>query len=136
ASGAALFQLLDRYHFSEKLEVQGPLPLDCALTFRPLGAAAALPGACAPGRATALAGEGAAIGLARHGVQTTLYHAPPAWFQDEAVWNPDRLPRLDPAGTAATAARIVTGEPLVGTDTDERTLALEAGIEDHLSFTK
>lgn len=116
----ALLQLLDRYHFTEKL------------TF------AAVPGTCRE-RVTAAAGAGRqAVGLdggvvlvacARRGVQFERWHLAPG----------APAPRLE--GAPLTPAlgeclRMVAGFVKVGVESEPNTLALEAVPADHFSPTK
>jgi folate-binding protein YgfZ len=120
----AVLAWCERYHFAEKLALRPH-----AANVSRLHLAAGARGLVAKGSARlAVDGESVRLWYARGGLSrewtftpgsATASTAPSA--EDEA-----RLERL----------RIASGDVSVGVDTDARTLALEAGLEDHISTTK
>lgn len=119
----ALLELLDRYHFTEKLTLSAqPADWECRelWTREPLAAPA-------PGKNIPLEGGGLALSWQRDPITWVRYHGPAA----------TRLPQAQELSKeAAECLRILTGMPWVGVDTDARTLALEAHLDDHISLTK
>lgn len=115
-----LLQLLERYHFSEKVE------------FGRAGGAAVegIAAAVGAGRAE-LEVDGAVtrIAFARRGVQFERWHAAAA----AALPTPAGRP-IDAAH--AEAIRMGAGLVAVGVETEPTTLALEADLDDHCSTTK
>ena len=110
--GEAVAATLERYHFSEDLEILGPEPTDVLTLAGGIGPAGgiAVPGAL-PGTVDLVVDDGGAA-LAAIGA-------------DEA-----------PA-EALELARIAAGMPIVGVDTAPTTLVQEAGLErDAVSFEK
>jgi len=123
---AELLELLDRYHFTEQLTLSpGPEDWDCAEVWsrEPLAAPA-------PGKHIELEGGGVALSWQRDGLTWVRYHGPAAALSSAC---PD-LPQL--SNSQCECLRILAGIPWVGRDTDERTLALEAPLDDHVSTTK
>jgi tRNA-modifying protein YgfZ len=113
--GGPLAQALERYHFSEDLELLGPEPTEALVLARPdapsaAGADLVLPGTI-PGTWEMIAAE-------------------PAALMEEL--------RLAPADESLLeAARIRAGVPRIGTDTGPATLVQEAGLESiAVSFDK
>ncbi|MCC6785523.1 MAG: hypothetical protein IT457_21910 [Planctomycetes bacterium] len=119
-----LAALLERYHFSEKLTIARAGALRAEEL---VGLAVAERLALAPGHAARRAGALVAV-TARGGVQRALALADAG---AEPLFAGERL-----AFAWREGLRIAAGDPRVGVDTDERTLALEAGLDDHLSTTK
>lgn len=121
--GARLHQLLERYHFTEKL----------AITPFPDWACAQVVGAAAWGTDVSGAGiqvdpAGARWAAERRGLHWLRWHGPAA-----------HLPQL--AAAPLTAAqwqvlRIAAGLAWVGSDVDANNLGLEADIDDYVSLTK
>jgi folate-binding protein YgfZ len=123
---AELLELLDRYHFTEQLTLSPGLDdWDCAevWTTAPLAAPA-------PGKNIPLEGGGIALSWQRDGLTWVRYHGPAAALKTGC---PDLPPLSD---DDCECLRILAGIPWVGRDTDERTLALEAPLDDHVSTTK
>lgn len=114
-AGAPAAELLERFHFSESLDILGPEPAELLTVTGVPGdpseiADMVLPGAI-PGAQDLVVGDAGAV--------------------IEALG----LPRDPPE--ALEYARIALGVPRVGVDTGERTLVQEAGLEDvAVSFTK
>lgn len=110
--GGAVAALLERYHFSEDLELIGPEPVE-TVTFAgvapPAGAGVAVPGPV-PGTVEIVADDPVAA--------VAACGAPEA-----------------PA-EALEMARVAAGSARVGVDTAESTLVQEAALEDAVSFTK
>ncbi len=123
-----LFELLDRYHFTEQLVLRERDDLfagearGTAVLGRLERHAGTVQVSEGPLR-LALAGERGGIGFVRmHGSEAAVEAA---------------LAALDPLDDeAAEALRILAAEPWVGLDTEATTLALEAGLDDHISTTK
>lgn len=118
-----LAELLDRFHFTEKLEVQPADELVCAevLSVDPLPEPA--------GAVARIDGGGVRLSTVRHGLHRVRHHAPA-----ELLDFPADLPVLD--HRVVEALRIATAVPLVGVDTESNTLAMEAPLGDHISTTK
>src|SRR5262245_6152307 len=116
-----LQQLLERYHFTEKLSI------------RALGARATerIAAATADGRAASAIDERgvAALAFARRGVQFERWHAHGDATSPAAAGTP-----LEDA--RAECLRMGAGLVRVGVDTEPQTLALEADLADHCSLTK
>ena len=125
-------ELLDRYHFTERLEIPGlppasdaRLPVDWQVPDEGPGS-----GEVAADDTT-ITFQGV-----RHGVRWQRVHPrDPNGFDRDAVLA--ALPPGEPLSEdEAAAVRLLTFEPWIGTDTEERTLGMEAGIDDVLSTTK
>jgi folate-binding protein YgfZ len=116
-----LQQLLERYHFTEKLRID-------ALPGR---ASERLAAATATGRvAVAIDASGVvAVAFARRGVQFERWHA-----RGDAM--PPALPGAPLDDARAECLRMGAGLVRVGVDTEPQTLALEADLADHCSLTK
>lgn len=127
-----LAELLDRYHFSERLTIRRPEGLVCTEW---LGLARGADwdalGGPAPGSFRE-SGDGVAFSGQRHGVRWLRHHGP--------VGDPGALEaapgesEIDPA--MAECLRRLSGLVAVGIETEENTLALEAALDDHVSTTK
>ncbi len=115
AAGQLVAGLLDRYHFSEDLELIGPEDAETVVLAAPPPAAAAAAGVVVPGLlpgAVEVVVDDAGATIAALGVA----EAPPQ---------------------ALEAARVAAGAPLVGVDTGPATLVQEAGLQDAaVSFEK
>lgn len=121
-----LLELLDRFHFTEKLSLSAPPEgWGCREVWsrEPLTNPA-------PGKSILLEGDGLALSWQREGLTFVRYHGP-AEVLDAACPEAREL-----ADDEAECLRILAGLPWVGRDTDERTLALEAPLDDHISLTK
>ena len=120
---ADLGELLERFHFSERLEVAVP-EWSCD----------ELVGLPRPGARTTemLTGGGIVLAIERGGVFRLRYHAPAGSIPKDAL--PTQGEEL--GADAAECLRIFSGELLVGRDTETNTLALELPIDDHISTTK
>ena len=119
AQQGRIAQLLDRYHFTEKLAISsaGPGSMSCDEWIGPQSAAA-------PER-----DEGVQFSWTRCGVQFVRRHAERGAVQrawDGAPLDPDR----------ADCLRMAAGIVEIGLDTEASTLALEAFLEDHCSTSK
>ena len=127
AAGAVegLAALCDRYHFTEKLTIEKPLSVVSEL----VGVVLPISLDIAPGHAREDAEGTLTIVTKRGGLLRARRHGP----ADAVVAGFD-APALDPQ--LAECLRIASGEPQLGLDTDERTLVLEAGLDDHVSTTK
>lgn len=116
-------ELLDRYHFTEKLELRRHEAWECAEV---LGVPGHVP--LSPG--TAEIGDGVTLTGARHGFAWARCHGPAArasGFAKEVAAIGDDV---------AECVRIAAGLVRIGLDTEEGTLALEADLDDHVSTTK
>ena len=114
-----LVELLDRYHFSEKLAFVVPDGFAC----RELAGDAAIVGA-----SVSAPDGGRRFAVARHGVGFVRVHGPG-----------DALPALEGAaltGELAECLRMAAGFVRVGVESEPTTLALEADLDDHCSTTK
>jgi tRNA-modifying protein YgfZ len=120
-----LAELLERYHFSEKLSIRAHPELACEEL---VGARAAQVAGVPP---TGCVTRGAAVVLSggARGAAFVRVHAPAGAPPFATV------PRVLDA-EQREALRIASGIVRVGTDTDATTLASEAHLEDHLSTTK
>lgn len=125
----SLIELLDRYHFSERLTL-APIPDLSCVEFAGVGAASAL--GVRPGSSSVVDGVRVFAG-ARHGIEWVRAFGPAAALA-LPPWDGSGHARLD--DDVAEYLRIRRLEPLVGVDTDPTTLALEAGLDDHVSLTK
>jgi folate-binding protein YgfZ len=123
-TAGSLAEMLERYHFSEKLTV-ALLDLPCAEVLQ-IGAAVA-------SQCVELPGGAIRLSMGRAGVRRERFHAPAAFFAERA-WQPDDHAILEP--DVAEALRLATAEPWVGVDSEPNTLALELPIDDHISLTK
>ncbi|MEC7726310.1 MAG: hypothetical protein VYD05_12390 [Planctomycetota bacterium] len=111
-----LFELLERYHFTEQLQIQRVAPTDC---WEEVSAAAA------PAQRVEEVGPGFRVRFARRGVQfVRSYGAAP---EGGAAALPADL---------AEALRMAAGLVRVGVETEPSTLALEADLDDHCSTRK
>ncbi len=118
-----LAELLERYHFTERVEIEVLWPGRCVEVVGPGAFAALRPAAAAAGvDATA---DGVVIAHQRAGLQ---------WGRAHGVAPELDLPPLDDA--TAELLRIAARIPRIGVDTEASTLALEAGLDDHVSTTK
>jgi folate-binding protein YgfZ len=125
---AEVAELLDRYHFTERLGIRVRDDLAC-------GAVVGTDALAASGwTAGSVRQVGGGLGLAveRHGLQRVAWHLPPNESAPADVVA--RLPLATPE--RAELLRIVAGDVAVGIDTDATTLALEAALDDHVSTTK
>ncbi|MHC4921268.1 MAG: CAF17-like 4Fe-4S cluster assembly/insertion protein YgfZ [Planctomycetota bacterium] len=123
----ALAELLDRFHFTEQLTLSRDEGLACAELWQVEPS-----GDPVPGRWAALAEGGIALCWQRHGVTCTRYHASAAVL-DQQPWSVDARELSE---QEHECLRIWAGLPLVGQDTDDRTLALEAPLRDHICTDK
>ncbi|MBK8976774.1 MAG: hypothetical protein IPM29_12720 [Planctomycetes bacterium] len=123
---AEVAELLDRYHFTEKLAVER-VDATCAESRGPgaARAAGAEPGACVVTPAGAVR-----VCVVRHGSSCVRWHGPAATVAAEVAALPGA------ADEFAELWRIAALEPWLGVDTEPTTLALEAGLDDHVSLTK
>lgn len=126
ARAAPLAEHLERYHFTEDLVVDPVTGLECRQL---AGFAACAHAGVAPGTFHDCGG-GIVLAFERGGVQWVRMHAPPG---AAPPW-PAETPALDEE--TADCLRILAALPRLGVDTDARTLALEAGLDDHVSTTK
>jgi len=125
-----LAELLDRYHFAEKLAIERVADWTCGEVLGS-GAPAALglePGICRP-----LDGEGLVLTGERHGLSWVRYHAPAAFFE-APPWSEAGLEEI--SEELAECLRICAGIVAVGSDTEPTTLALEAALDDHVHNDK
>jgi hypothetical protein len=117
---AKLAELLERYHFTERLTIERR-PQTACVEVLGVGAAAAAGvrvGAC-------VGGAVATFAVQRNGVDAIRV------FGSAAIGS---LPQW--SAEQGEYLRIRMGEPLIGVDTEATTLALEAGLDDHISTTK
>ncbi len=123
ARTVALHELLERYHFTEKLQLARP---------EPAGVLLAGPGSAGllelePGHAREAPG-GVALAWQQHGIEFA------AWLSEApAPWTPSPA-ELAPAD--AELLRLLAGMLRHGVDYNDTTLGPEAPIENHLSHTK
>lgn len=126
ADAESIHEILDRYHFTEKLELQRRTDL---VAVEVVG-----PGACdAAGSAdgTAAVGDDSVqLANGRHGVESVRMHGT---ADAVAVFLPDLPPIEEPR---AEALRILALRPRIGVDSNPATLGLEAALDDHVSTTK
>ncbi|MBI5850779.1 MAG: hypothetical protein HZB39_07075 [Planctomycetes bacterium] len=120
-----LAQSLERYHFSERLTITCKAPVAAAL----LGLGAAERAGVSIGSTRQEPDGSLVLAVARGGLERAIAFGPAAERAPFATPSP-RDERL------CACLRIAAGEPQVGVDTDERTLVLEAGLDDHVSTTK
>lgn len=114
--------LLERYHFAEKLAIAVPADSTCAMVLGPAGDAAREPGTLSRD------GEGVSFAASGRGLRWTRWHGPKKSAPATACPS---------AGIDAwQVRRVAAGLPWMGLDVDGGTLAMEAGIDDHISFTK
>ncbi|MGE3173227.1 MAG: folate-binding protein YgfZ [Planctomycetota bacterium] len=121
---AGLHALLDRFHFTEQLQLSAP---DLVCVERVTAAAAAGPAEAPDG--VAVDGVVTHFAWARRGVRFERWHA-----ADAAALPAAQGRALD--DDTATALRMGAGLVAVGADTEPTTLALEAHLDDHCSRTK
>ncbi len=115
--------LLERYHFAEKLAIDPPSDLICAMVLGP-GAADGHEVDAAQGHDEVMALSGA-----RRGLRWVRTYRPRGTAAPASAW-----PR---AGVAEWhLRRIAAGIPWMGVDADGSTLAMEAALDDHISTTK
>ncbi|MEM7201435.1 MAG: hypothetical protein AAF628_14285 [Planctomycetota bacterium] len=119
-------ELLERYHFSERLEVQRR-DWVCWEVLQP--SAGSKSDTCVE-----LEGGGVRFTGGRHGVRWVRWHAAAAAFADAAPWSAPAPQAL--STELAEAWRICAGLVRVGEDSDASTLGPEASLDDHLSLTK
>lgn len=120
-----LAQSLERYHFSERLTITSKAPAAAAL----LGLGVAERAGVSLGTAKQESDGSLVLAVARGGLERAIAFGPAA----------ERPPFATPSPRDAllcACLRIAAGEVQVGVDTDERTLVLEAGLDDHVSTTK
>lgn len=121
---APLVELLDHYHFTEKVNVQVPT-LSC---FEWIGKA--FPAALQLGDNQARQGQGGfQLAVQRHGVRMLRLHAPRPELPQACIGR-------DASPEVWEALRMGAGFVKVGIETEPATLALEALLEDHCSATK
>lgn len=127
ALGRKLSVLLEQFHFAEKLEIEHREGLQCtALMGGPevFELAGMQVGTCTSGS------TGVTCAVERHGMRWAHCHAEPGsqppWGDAGVDWTEEQ----------AEAFRICAGLPRMGDDADEDTLALEAGLDDHVSLSK
>lgn len=125
---AELAELLERYHFSEKLTVTTLADLACTALY---GTRAARVLGMRSGQAKALGARGVTIASTWHALTTVRVHAAPG---DALPFQGGGFPEL--TQEHGDLLRIASGRVKVGTDTDATTLAPEAGLEAALSATK
>ncbi len=114
---ARLQQLLERYHFTEKLTIAvPPVPDRCAEWIG------------ATGEATPTAADAVRFEFARHGVTFVRAHRADA--------TPLALPGATLTEAHAEALRMAAGLVRIGVETEANTLALEAALDDHCSTSK
>lgn len=118
-----LAELLERFHFTEKLEIQTRDDLECAEIL----SLDRLPEA--PREAERITGGGVRLSTVRNGLHRVRYHA-----AAEQLDLPADSEDLDPR--VVEALRIAAADPLVGVDTEPNTLAMELPLSDHISTTK
>ena len=123
-----LLELLDRLHFTEQLTLGREDGWECAEVWSGV-APTAEP---APGTCLVLPSAGHAMSWQRHGLTSTRYHAP-AEVLDTKPWQADARELTE---QEHECLRIWSGLPVVGVDSDERTLAMELPLDDHISLTK
>lgn len=121
----ALVELCERYHFSERLEIAVPE------AWSSLEKVTVTPAPVTPDYRFTAGASGVLHLVSQRGRKISeRIHGPRAVVAGLGA----DLPDLDPA--LAECLRIASGEPLVDVDTGERTLVLEAGLDDHVSATK
>jgi tRNA-modifying protein YgfZ len=123
-----LLELLDHYHFTEKVTFTAPAGWTCGEWV-----GMDLPEGTAAGSATPLEPEGFLLATRRRGVVWIMCHGPAAAVTATLAALPSASPL--PADIAE-ALRMGAGYVRVGTDTEASTLALEADLADHCSTTK
>lgn len=119
-----LAELLERYHFTEKLAIEARPDWACVQLLGSAAwadAAVTGPGVVADAEGVRLAGE-------CRGLQWVRWHAPRERLP--------QLPRPELADAQWQQLRIAAGIAWVGTDVDGTNLGLEADIDDHVSTTK
>jgi folate-binding protein YgfZ len=123
-----LAELLDRYHFAERLSIE--LPTEGQACTELVGVD--LPDGSGPSAWSVEAAEDGTIALTgrRRGRGFVRCHGP---IDRVEAFAADAPPIDD---ELAECLRIVTGHVVVGEDTDESTLALEPDLDDHVSTTK
>lgn len=112
---AGLAELLERYHFSERVEFVAPGAWACS---EAIGAGEAAVESAAP----------VTFALTRRGVAFARAHGPAAGLGSLAGAPLD--------GELAECLRMAAGFVRVGVETEPTTLALEADLDDHCSTTK
>ena len=125
-----LAQLLEQYHFAEKLEIQVLQDQECGAWMggpEVFDLAGIEPGTCQP-----ITG-GIAYAAQRHGMCWIAYHADAGFFasppwegKGSKTWSEDQV----------EAFRICARLLRMGVDADEDTLAMEAALDDHISLEK
>ena len=120
-----LAQLLERYHFSERLTITRSAPAAAAL----LGFGVAEQVGVALRTARRGLDDSLVVAVARAGLERAIAFGP-------AAERPPFATPLPRDARLCACLRIAAGEVQVGVDTDERTLVLEAGLDDHVSTTK
>ena len=126
-----LAELLDRYHFTERLEIRRPGGLVCTEWMGVTGGEWGDLGGPAPGSLRA-SGDGVTFAGERHGVRWLRHHGP-AGDAGALAAGPGAT-ELD-ADTAECLRRLA-GLVAVGVETEENTLALEAALDDHVATDK
>ncbi|MCA8950397.1 MAG: hypothetical protein KDE27_12900 [Planctomycetes bacterium] len=108
-----LAELLERYHFAEQVEFDGPADWACSEAI---------------GREVVDSAAAVTFRLRRHGVAFTRAHGPAAGLAP--------LAGAALADELAECLRMAAGFVRVGRESEPTTLALEADLEDHCSTTK
>lgn len=121
-----LAELLERFHFTEDLQISVPTDF----------VAADVVGVAATGGLPAGQGDCDALGLlrlagTRDGVHWLRCHGPATAVD---TWLADQAPSVD--GALRDCLRFLLREPCVGSDSEPNTLALEWPIDEHISTTK
>lgn len=119
--------LLERYHFAEKLAVAVPADWTCAMVLGPDPNFAGEPPRGSHG-GLSREGDGVSFAGACRGLGWTRWHGP----AESAPAAACRAAGID----AWEVRRVAAGLPWMGLDVDGATLAMEAGIDDHISSTK
>ena len=123
----ALADTLDRYHFAEQLTIARIEDWVCGEV---LGHEAPQAMGMEGGAVAVLEGGGLVVSGERHGLGWVRYHAPAGFFESPP-WADRKLEPI--ADEHAECLRICV---VVGEDTEEGTLALEAALDDHVSVDK
>ncbi|MCC6669666.1 MAG: hypothetical protein IT458_01280 [Planctomycetes bacterium] len=125
AEDTLLGETLERYHFTENLSFRSAAGLRCAEAIGTPEGTLPPPGLHALGSVVILASD-------RQGQRIVRAFGPEA---EIAAWSA-AIPGEELSEPIAECLRILRGEVRIGLDTDPGTLAMEAGLADHISFTK
>ncbi len=128
-SVAELAEYLDRFHFTEKLEMEVVADRECAGIY---GERAFEVAGVAPGSFTVRDDGIGLFATERFGVRWVHAHGPAAALDS---WR-DGLGLAKLSDELAACLRLATVQIVVGHDADDKTIALEAPVEDHISTTK